>query len=98
MQPAGSPMTASGQLKQERNEPMAIYLKYDGVEGNVTTKGFAKQIELTSCQFCSGREMHMAQRSDVNRGHAEPSLSEIVAAKIWDDCASVKLFEDSISG
>jgi len=77
---------------------MAIYLKYDGVDGNVTTKGFEKQIEIQSANFSSGRSMGMAARSDVNRGHAEPHLSEINLCKMWDDMASVKLFEDSLAG
>lgn len=77
---------------------MAIYLKYDGVEGNVTTKGFEKQIELMSASFSSGRSIGMSARSDVNRGHAEPRLTEITASKMWDDMASAKLFEDAIAG
>ena len=77
---------------------MAIYLNYDKVPGNVTTKGFEKQIELISCSFSSGRAMSMSRRTDVNRGHAEPNLSEINCSKIWDDVASVKLLEDSIAG
>jgi type VI secretion system secreted protein Hcp len=77
---------------------MAIYLKYDKVDGNVTTKGFEKQIELQSANFSAGREMSMARRSDVNRGHAEPFVSEIACAKLWDDMSSGKLFEDSLAG
>jgi type VI secretion system secreted protein Hcp len=77
---------------------VAIYLKYDGVEGNVTTKGFEKQIELITASYGSGRSIGMSARTDVNRGHAEPHLSEISIAKMWDDMASVKLFEDAIAG
>lgn len=67
---------------------MAIYLKYDGVDGNVTTKGFEKQIELNSASFGAGRSMGMSARTDVNRGHAEPRLTEISVSKGWDDMAS----------
>jgi type VI secretion system secreted protein Hcp len=77
---------------------MAIYLKYDGVPGNVTTKGFESQIELSSASFGAGRDIGMSKRSNVNRGHAEPHLSEIVVTKIWDDMASGKLLEDALAG
>lgn len=77
---------------------MAIYLKYDGVPGNVTTKGFEGQIEIHSLGYGSGRVMSMSKRSDVNRGHAEPFVSEISLSKQWDDVASSKLLEDSFAG
>lgn len=77
---------------------MAIYLKYDGVPGNVTTKGFEGQIEVDNVSFASGRQMEMSKRSDVNRGHAEPFISEINVGKSWDDVASSKLMEDSVAG
>jgi len=77
---------------------MAIYLKYDGVEGPVATKGFEKQIELASASFNGGRAMGMSNRSDKNRGHAEPHISEINCSKTWDATSSVKLLEDSIAG
>lgn len=77
---------------------MAIYLKYDGVDGNVSTKGFENQIELESSGFNAGRQMGMAKRSDANRGHAEPFLSEISCTKHWDDMASGKLLQDALAG
>jgi type VI protein secretion system component Hcp len=77
---------------------MAIYLKYDGVPGKTTTKGFDNQIELSSASFGAGRDMGMSKRSDVNRGHAEPHLSEISVTKVWDDLASSKLLEDAFAG
>jgi type VI secretion system secreted protein Hcp len=77
---------------------MAIYLKYDGVPGNVTTKGFENQIELNSASFGAGRSMGMSARTDVNRGHAEPLLSEISLSKGWDDAASSLLLQDAVAG
>jgi type VI secretion system secreted protein Hcp len=77
---------------------MAIYLKYDGVPGNVTTKGFEQQIELASASFGAGRAMGMSSRTDVNRGHAEPRLTEISLSKGWDDVASGMLLQDAIAG
>jgi type VI protein secretion system component Hcp len=77
---------------------MAIYLKYDKIPGKTTTEGFKEQIELTSASFGAGRDMGMSKRSDVNRGHAEPHLSEISVTKVWDDLASSKLLEDAFAG
>jgi type VI secretion system secreted protein Hcp len=77
---------------------VAIYLKYDGVPGNVTTKGFEGQIEVDSVGYGAGRAMGMSKRSEVNRGHAEPFISEIVLHKAWDDVASSKLLQDSFAG
>jgi type VI protein secretion system component Hcp len=77
---------------------MAIYLKYDKIPGKTTTEGFKDQIELTSASFGAGRDMGMSKRSDVNRGHAEPHLSEISVTKVWDDLASSKLLEDAFAG
>lgn len=77
---------------------MAIYLKYDKVPGNVTTKGFENQIEVNSASFSAGRSMAMSKRSDVNRGHAEPHLAEISCSKMWDDLASGQLLQDAIAG
>lgn len=77
---------------------MAIYLKNDKIPGIVTTEGFKNQIELNSASFGSGRDMGMSKRSDANRGHAEPHLSEISIAKQWDAVASGKLLQDSFAG
>ena len=77
---------------------MAIYLKNDQIPGVTTTEGFKNQIELTSASFGSGRDMGMSKRSSVNRGHAEPHLSEISCTKAWDATASAKLLQDSIAG
>jgi type VI secretion system secreted protein Hcp len=87
-----------GLLQQERNDDMAIYLKNDKIPGNTTTEGFKNQIELNSATFGSGRSMGMSKRSDANRGHAEPHLSEISVSKQWDAIASAKLMENSIAG
>lgn len=77
---------------------MAIYLNYDKIPGNVTTKGFENQIELNSASLSAGRAMGMSKRSDVNRGHAEPYLTEISVTKMWDDVASTKLLQDALAG
>jgi type VI protein secretion system component Hcp len=77
---------------------MAIYLLNNKIPGNTTTAGFKSQIELNSASFGAGRDMGMSKRSDVNRGHAEPHLSEIACTKLWDAVASGKLLQDSFAG
>jgi type VI secretion system secreted protein Hcp len=81
-----------------KDDPVAIYLKYDGVEGNADTKNFDKQIVLESVSFGAGRNMGLAKRSDTNRGHAEPFVSEISVQKDWDAAASGLLLQDAVAG
>jgi type VI secretion system secreted protein Hcp len=77
---------------------MAIYLKLDGVEGDITTKGFEKQIEVLRFSFGANRNIMTASRRDTNRESAEPSLSEISLVKLWDATSSSKLFEEAVAG
>lgn len=77
---------------------MAIYLKLDGVEGEVTTKGFEKQIELLSFSFGANRNIRAARRTDKNRESDEPNISEVTLLKRWDPTSSSKLFEETVAG
>jgi type VI secretion system secreted protein Hcp len=80
---------------------MAIYMKVEGskkIEGPVTTQGFAKQIELTRCDFRASRTVSTASRSEQKRTHAEAFLEEIRVSKAWDATSSSKLFEAVASG
>jgi type VI secretion system secreted protein Hcp len=63
---------------------MAIYLKFDGVEGDVTTKGFEKQIEILSFRFGTNRNIKTAARKNTNRESDEPHLSTVSLVKLWD--------------
>jgi type VI secretion system secreted protein Hcp len=77
---------------------VAIYMKHDSIKGNVTTEGFKNQVELESASFGAGRAMGMSKRSGVNRGHAEPNLTEISVSRQWDAMSSVLLLQDAIAG
>src|SRR4051812_27446375 len=77
---------------------MAIYLKYDGIDGDVTTKGYEKQIELLSATLAASRSIRISARREVNRETSEPSMSELHLAKEWDPVSSSKLFEESVAG
>jgi len=76
---------------------MAIYLKLDGIEGPVTTKGFEKQIEILSFSLGSSRMIGTAARGSINREHSEPVLSEVTLSKNWDT-SSAPLFQDAVAG
>jgi type VI secretion system secreted protein Hcp len=80
---------------------MAIYMKIEGakkIEGPVTTQGFEKQIELTSCDFKASRTISMGSKNEQRRTHAEATLDEIEVEKHWDAVSSSKLFEAVTSG
>jgi type VI secretion system secreted protein Hcp len=76
---------------------MAIYMKYDGVDGDVTAAGHEKWIELHSCQLGVHRNVTSGAGRGVNREAAAPSVSEIVVTKD-QDCASTGLFKASLWG
>ena len=76
---------------------MAIYMKWDGIDGAVTTHGFEKWIELHSFQWGVGRAVGTAARGAATREASEPNLSEIVITKRMDK-SSTKLFMDAVAG
>ena len=76
---------------------MPIFMHYDGVDGNVTAKGYEKWIEVQSFQFGSGRGISTPTGGAENREASAPSVSEVVVTKLMDK-ASPKLFEESLIG
>src|SRR5918911_2684837 len=77
--------------------PMAIYLKYGGLEGPVTTEGFQKWIECNSFQWGVGRAIGTGARGSLSREHSEPTISEITITKTTDK-ASTKLLLEALAG
>ncbi|GAC1346837.1 MAG: Hcp family type VI secretion system effector [Acetobacteraceae bacterium] len=75
---------------------MAIYMKFGSVDGQVTTEGFAKWIELHSLQFGVGRAVSSGAGGAQREG-SNPSISEITVTKVYD-VASPKLYEDALAG
>lgn len=75
---------------------MAIYMKFGSVDGQVTTDGFAKWIELHSFQYGVGRGVSSGA-GGAKRESSNPSISEITVTKNFD-AASAKLYEDSLAG
>ena len=76
---------------------MAIYMKIDGIDGNVSAKGHEKWIEISSAQFGLGRSIPMAVGTVSNREASHPSFSEVTMTKAMDD-ASPYLFQEACTG
>ncbi len=74
---------------------MAIYLKYSSpdVKGDVTTQGFADQIEISSMQLGIGRAIGSPTGKSGNRESSTPSVSEIVITKAFDNASGGLLKE-----
>ena len=75
---------------------MSIYMKFGSVEGQVTTSGFEKWIELGSFQYGIGRAVTTGAGGQ-QRESSHPSVSEITVSKVFD-VASPALYEDSVAG
>lgn len=74
---------------------MPIYMQYDGIDGDVTTKGHEKWIELQSCSLGANRSMTSSSSSAADRESSTPSVSEIVVTKVTD-AASTNLFRAAV--
>lgn len=67
---------------------MPIFMKYDGIDGDVTTKGFEKTIELSSWQWGIGRGITSATSGGADREATTPSVSEMVVTKVTDGAST----------
>jgi type VI secretion system secreted protein Hcp len=76
---------------------MAIYLKYDGIDGEATHDSHKKWIDVHSLSFGIGRAISTPSGSAANREASEPSVSEVVITKLMDS-ASPKLMVESATG
>lgn len=77
---------------------MAIYMKIDGIDGNVTAKGHEKWIEVKDVSFGNGRGVSSASPGNqTNREASIPSFSEISLTKAMDE-TSPKIFVESCIG
>lgn len=79
---------------------MAIYIKYTNptVDGDVTTQGFDKQIEVHSFQWGVGRGVGAPTGASGNREASTPSVSEITVTKNLDNASGGLLKEALSSG
>ncbi|WP_188151024.1 Hcp family type VI secretion system effector [Teredinibacter waterburyi] len=69
---------------------MAIYLEWEGIEGNVTADGYAKHLAVDSFQFGVSRGITMEAGNCANREASRPSFSEVTVTKPADNsCTAI---------
>ena len=76
---------------------MAIYVKYEGVDGDATLAEHEKWMDVQSVQMGVGRGIHTPVGSAQNREASEPSVSEVTLT-MGMDRSSTKMFEESCVG
>lgn len=76
---------------------MAIYLKYDGVKGAVTAKGYEGQIALEGVEFSVAREVEQITGDMQNRARNLPAFEKVKCSK-QSDQASYGLLNDAVKG
>ena len=76
---------------------MAIYLKYDGIDGDATHEDHKKWISVESLNWGVGRAISTPVGSAKNREASEPSVAEVTISKQMDT-SSVYLFQESCTG
>ncbi len=75
---------------------MAIYMKVDGIEGNVTAKGFEKMIEVYSFSVGVGRGITTKAGNTQDREANAPSFSEINVTKVLDKTSPLFFTESCV--
>jgi type VI secretion system secreted protein Hcp len=75
---------------------MAIYMKFDGIDGQVTTQGFDKWIELESTSIGIHRHTTTGAGGRSREG-AHPEIQEIQVSKHFDK-ATPKILQESVAG
>lgn len=76
---------------------MAILMKIEGVDGNVTSEKYKGWVDISSMQFGIGRGVGSPVGSDVDREASAPSVSEITCTKEMDKASSA-IFELALWG
>lgn len=76
---------------------MPLYMKYNDIEGDVTTAGYEKWIELSSVNWGAKRDILLPMNKSADREATLPTVSEISVTKIMDK-SSCGLFEEAVGG
>jgi type VI secretion system secreted protein Hcp len=76
---------------------MAVYLKIDGIDGDVTAAGHEGWIECGSFQWGVGRGISTPTGSSSERESGPPSVSEVTVSKAMDS-SSPKIFTEACVG
>jgi len=75
---------------------MAIYMKFEGIDGQVKAVGFKDWIELDSCSLGISRHTSLGMGGRGREG-AHPEISEIMVTKKFDK-ATPKILRESVAG
>ncbi len=76
---------------------MAIYVKYDGIDGDATHDKHKKWIQVNSLQWGTGRAIMTSTGQTSGREASEPSVSEVTFSKELD-ASSPHLFTEATTG
>ena len=76
---------------------MAIYLKVEGLDGDVTAKGHEDWIECSSLQWGVGRGITTSTGSSQERESSATSVSDVTVTKAMDKCTP-QLFKEACVG
>ncbi len=76
---------------------MSIYMKYDGIHGNVTADGYAGHIALSMAGFEIKRNVSMEAGNLANREATRPTITAVKVTK-RTDISTTSLFKESVSG
>ncbi|OUS31870.1 hemolysin-coregulated protein [Gammaproteobacteria bacterium 45_16_T64] len=75
---------------------MAIYLEFEGIEGNATATGYEKMIDVTSFNWGVGRAITQTAGRMANREASRPSISEITLTKATDKSTPLLIQESTV--
>ncbi|VAW91393.1 hypothetical protein MNBD_GAMMA23-1064 [hydrothermal vent metagenome] len=74
---------------------MSIYCEFDGINGNVTAKGYENQIAISSFNFSTSRSVTMIPGTTANREVTPPHFSEALLTKGFD-VSTIGLFKEVV--
>jgi type VI secretion system secreted protein Hcp len=72
-------------------------MKFEGIDGSVTAKGYEKWVELQFCSLGTTRTITNATGRGTNREVGVPRVSETTITKYQDE-ASIRLFKAAMYG
>jgi type VI secretion system secreted protein Hcp len=81
----------------EKAPAMAMYMNWDGLNGDVTESKHQGWIELSSLQWRVGRSISTAMSGMASRESGIPSVSEVTVTKAMDS-SSPGLWTDAVAG
>ena len=74
-----------------------IALKYEGIKGNLTAKGFEDQVKVDTLSFGIGRGISMEPGNCANREATRATVSEVTFTHPTDTSA-VSFFNEAVKG